>query len=331
MSDLQVLCIGDPHIKYTNIPRSKEMIESVISLVKERKPDIVVVMGDTLDRFEDVKTTALCLAVDFIDRLSKLVKVYLLIGNHDYPNPNVFMNAPHPFTALHRWDSVVVVDKVITHNISGHDLTFVPYVCTGRFVEALNTTDNWINSKVIFAHQEFQGCQMGAITSINGDVWDTSFPEVVSGHIHDYQQCQNNILYIGCPIQHTYGDTNIKTVSMLCINDHGYNEERISLNVKSMKLIHIEALDIMNLIIDKNELIKVIIHGTVADNTSVKKLSIIKELKDNGSKVVFKDRKEVTTRIRINNDNEIRYGDVFYEEVKDTDMGEMYTSIFHRN
>ncbi len=53
----------------------------------------------------------------------------------------------------------------------------VPYVPPGRFVEALNIIDNewWKNVNCIFAHQEFYGCKMGAIESIEGDKWDHSF------------------------------------------------------------------------------------------------------------------------------------------------------------
>ncbi len=66
----------------------------------------------------------------------------------------------------------------------------VPYVPPGRFVEALNIIDNewWKNVNCIFAHQEFYGCKMGAIESIEGDKWDHSFPLVISGHIHSEQR-----------------------------------------------------------------------------------------------------------------------------------------------
>ena len=83
---LKIICIGDLHIKISNMSRAKEMTSRIIETVKDIKPDFVVVMGDTLDRFNDVKTEALTLAIDFLSELHKISKVFLLIGNHDLPN-----------------------------------------------------------------------------------------------------------------------------------------------------------------------------------------------------------------------------------------------------
>ncbi len=55
----------------------------------------------------------------------------------------------------------------------------------------------WKNVNCIFAHQEFYGCKMGAIESIEGDKWDHSFPLVISGHIHSEQRPQKIFFYPG--------------------------------------------------------------------------------------------------------------------------------------
>ncbi len=71
---------------------------------------------------------------------------------------------------------------------------FPPFVIYYNFI-FFNIIDNewWKNVNCIFAHQEFYGCKMGAIESIEGDKWDHSFPLVIRGHIHSEQRPQKNI------------------------------------------------------------------------------------------------------------------------------------------
>jgi DNA repair exonuclease SbcCD nuclease subunit len=67
-------------------------------------------------------------------------------------------------------------------------------------------------ASLIFAHQEFRGCQMGAIVSEIGDPWPLDYPTVISGHIHNYHVPQPNIIYTGTPLQHAFGDTEDKRI-----------------------------------------------------------------------------------------------------------------------
>lgn len=80
---LKVLFIGDVHFKVNNVKESDEMSRKIIELIKERKPDITIVLGDILDRHETIHSTPLCLANDFLLKISELVPLYVLIGNHD--------------------------------------------------------------------------------------------------------------------------------------------------------------------------------------------------------------------------------------------------------
>ncbi|NBP58286.1 hypothetical protein EBU71_17505, partial [bacterium] len=112
----------------------------------------------------------------------------------------------HWMNALKDWKNVYVVDQVVKQSFSNIQFLLVPYVPPGRFVEALNTSEQWQTVDYIFAHQEFKGCKMGAIVSSEGDEWRDDYPTVISGHIHDYQKPQQNIHYIGASIQNSFGD-----------------------------------------------------------------------------------------------------------------------------
>ena len=64
----------------------------------------------------EIHTQALCRANSFLIDLSKLRKTYVLIGNHDRINNNVFLTDEHPFTGLKGETNIVIVDKVFSEN-----------------------------------------------------------------------------------------------------------------------------------------------------------------------------------------------------------------------
>ncbi len=144
---LSLLVIGDPHFKLTNTGQISAMTEAIIKLVRERRPQAVICLGDVLDRHAHIHVDPLCMAIDFFRQLKKYVPVYILIGNHDRRNNRDFLSDRHPFTAMKEWTGVYIVDHILEQNINGHQLVFVPYVPKGRFVEALDTYSPYYDIK----------------------------------------------------------------------------------------------------------------------------------------------------------------------------------------
>ena len=225
-TDLKVITIGDPHFKVNNIHESKAMTENLVSMVKQMKPDIIVCLGDILDRHETIHVTPLTLAIEFLEKLKNIAPLYVIIGNHDRPNNSDFMSDMHPFNALKLWDNTTVIDSVYKETFKGkYEFIFMPYVYPGRFLEGIShlpvergddvdkDKPNVRSAHCVFGHQEFFGAKMGAIVSQMGDKWPHDYPLVISGHIHDYGRPQFNIVYTGTPMQHAFGDHNSKTVS----------------------------------------------------------------------------------------------------------------------
>lgn len=292
------LAIGDNHIKTSSMKESQEMCRKIIELVKERKPDFIVNLGDTLDRHETIHSNPLCLAINFLSDLAELAPLYLNIGNHDLSNTNDFLKDVHPFTALKKWSNTKIIDKIVEADIKNHKFLFAPYVPPGRFMEALNTLPN-IQEKLsqtitIFCHQEFFGAQMGAVVSQNGDKWSLSNPLVISGHIHEYQRVQENIIYVGCPMQHTFGTENIEyTVSLFTFSKDSINkviwtEQRINLDLPRRLLVHLKPEEVLAWQVPENRITKVVISGTSAEIKATMKLDYIKQIEKKGVKVVYK-------------------------------------------
>lgn len=286
-----ILIIGDPHFKVSNIGENEKMVEAVIKIAKERQPDIIVVLGDVMNDHETVRVTPLVKAINFLDKLMNIAQTYVLIGNHDLKNNKQFLSMEHPFTALKLIpnNKIIIVDQVISTVINDQTFTFMPYVPTGRFMEALQTNNEWKDATCIFAHQEFKGCQMGAITSVDGDVYPIDNPFVISGHIHDYQRIQENIVYIGTPIQHTYSDADDKTISYFTfVSPKERYEERISLGLPRKSIVNLTCGEVPNYVPKLNSMIRFKISGYDGELKAIMKHQNINIWKHAGHKVTYK-------------------------------------------
>jgi DNA repair exonuclease SbcCD nuclease subunit len=289
---IKVLVIGDPHFKVSNTKDTDIMSEAIVKISVDSDPDIIVVLGDVLDRHETIHVSPLKRSVSFLASLMKIAPVYLLIGNHDLKNNRQFLSDEHPFTALKYWDSsrMTVVDTTTIVTINQEKLVFVPYTPPGMFIEALNRLENWKDVTAIFAHQEFKGAQMGPFVSVDGDIWSTSYPHVISGHIHDYQEPQINIWYTGTPIQHSFGDRPDKTISLITFNDGKIeNHTRIELPVPKKQIINITCDQVPTYKLPENKELKIVIKGLSGDIKGIIKHPTIDDWKKAGHKIAYKD------------------------------------------
>lgn len=289
-----ILFIGDPHFQISNIQEVDLFLEKIINLATKKNPDIIVIAGDILHTHERLHTLALNKAYELIDNMRKITKTYVLVGNHDYINNQQFLTNNHWMNGLKEWNNTIIVDNVIKETNNNEKFIFVPYVPPGRFEEALKTLkDEWINASCIFAHQEFAGCKMGAIVSIEGDKWDIKNPIVISGHIHSKQQPQKNIYYSGSAMQHAFGESEKNIIAFFSFTKDQYELEEIDLELPRKKIVYmnVEEIDTYN-IPETEDQIKVTLKGDYNEFKAVKKTKKYKNLVDKGVKVVFKPQKE---------------------------------------
>ena len=301
--ETSVIFIGDPHFQVSNIEDVEIFIEKITDLVSERKPDIVVIGGDLLHTHERLHTIALNKAYEFIDKMRKITKTYVLVGNHDYIQNQQFLTDNHWMNAMKDWKNTVIVDTVITEVINNEKLVFIPYVPPGRFEDALNTIgDVWKDASCIFAHQEFYGCKMGAIISEEGDKWSLDNPYVVSGHIHSRQIPQKNIYYSGSAMQHAFGESEKNIIACLTIQDKKYTLDEVDLYLPRKKIIYVDTDTIDDFIIpiDTEDKIKVSVSGNYNEFKALKKSKKYKEMIKKGVKVVFKPKRIDSVTIEEN-------------------------------
>lgn len=292
--DVTALVIGDPHFKAKNMVEGEEFARRVIEEARNQQPTFIVILGDTLDTHEVVRVQPYKLVCTFIEYLSKIAPVYLLIGNHDLINASQFLTTNHPFNPLKKWNNVTVVDKPVYASYGLFGFMMCPYVPPGRFVEALDTFEDeeWRYVDCIFAHQEFKGCQMGAKTSIEGDEWDEDWAPVISGHIHDDQIVNNRIFYPGSAIQHTFGESHAKKIWLVTWGEEDwpyFKIKKISLGMKTKRIIHLDVKDIkeFDVSLAKKNHIKLNLKGTPEQFKIFRRDKKYSELEKLGVKFVY--------------------------------------------
>jgi DNA repair exonuclease SbcCD nuclease subunit len=295
---MRILVIGDSHFENKNEIESEMMCDRIYDIVLKQRPDIIVNLGDTCHNHNILHMGPLKRATQFLHRLSQLsTHLFVIIGNHDRPNNTAFLTEDSPFVACKMWTNTTVVDKVKTYEfISLNDkkikLAFVPYVPNGRFMEALateNITNENINEySVIFAHQEFKGCKMGAIVSVHGDEWSLNNPLVISGHIHDNQVLQPNIIYPGTPIQLGYGVPPSKGVMMLNISStedvdslNRITHEYFDLGLPKKMIVYLTPSELSKYEVPENCFVKLVCRGDTKVIKDIIKLDSVKEMLNN--------------------------------------------------
>lgn len=341
--------IGDPHISKRHISLSQEAIAGTIKLLEKRVDvDIVTIMGDILDRHDDVKLTYQRMAIDWINRLVKVINdrrsntiVAVLIGNHDRPSNQDFFSETHPFMGMNDIAGrLYIVNKPKAVSVNGQKVLFMPYLPPGRFIEGFNTYlglmhqhSKWLSIQgindfsLIFAHQEFKGAPYGPITSSKGDVWPNDYPIVVSGHIHTRVWLQDNILYTGSLYPITTAESNDKGVVCGSYNPSTNRIEYTTVRVVSTEkvVLHIDAKDddaIREMVTLDREHTKYIIRGTSMDIASIKN-RIRSTNKD--INIAYDIRVEEPSTIRSN--TSIEYNDIVRKKAEEASISYLLEEI----
>lgn len=290
------IVIGDPHFQQTNMVEVNLFIEKLMELIKTKKSciDYIVVLGDVLHFHERLHTTPLNKAYELIKKLREYAPVYILVGNHDYTTNQAFLSEDHWMNGMKEWKDVIIVDKVVELAKGSQLFLFVPYVPPGRFIEALKThSSDYKRATAIFAHQEFQGCKMGPILSTDGDVWDESYPLVVSGHIHSKQTIKN-VYYTGSAMQNAFGESEKNIIAYITYaHDGTYSIEENDLNLPRKKIVYktLDEIDDYDLSKKSIDHIKLTISGTQEEFKAFKKTKKYKDIQESGAKISFKSNR----------------------------------------
>lgn len=275
----KVLCIGDLHIKQDNYNNLNLFTKQILQVVDDENVDIICVMGDTLHSFEKIKLDSINLAFTFFSLLhEKNKKLFLLIGNHDYANNEEFLSSRHAFNSMKLWSNTYVIDTVTEFIFNDLKFVFLPYIKDGRVIEALNMNNlqaPYSNITAFFGHSDFFGSSIQKISKLKSDIWEKNWPLSVNGHLHKYEKCQDNLIFVGTPYQDSYGDTSMKSVSVFSFKKDCFVEKRIEILLPKKILLHMTCEEFLKFENNGSDEIKIKLHG------EKKEIERVLELKKN--------------------------------------------------
>jgi len=183
--------IGDPHSK----PNNRDLTAQLFSMVEELGFPAIW-LGDLLDTKEVVRSK--CLNDYFRYFKSSKLQHIVLVGNHDWHNLECKEHSLEPLKSL---PNVTIVDQPT--KIAG--IQFLPYI------HGADETRKWLKGgELLIGHFEIAGFDFG-----NGHICEEGltlkdfegYQKVISGHFHKFQE-KGNLVYIGTPFTHTFGESN---------------------------------------------------------------------------------------------------------------------------
>lgn len=235
-----ILVIGDLHFRHKDIHLNRLLCNEVEDIVFSiQKLDAIVILGDTLDTNDHIRSNVLNLAVKFFLTLSRHTRVYVMIGNHDLKNNQVDlsqeMEADHPFPGLDESGCITIVDRVTKFSAGELDFCAVPYLPPGRYMNAIKDIDP-VRDKItaFFSHQEFSN---GDGFDPDAEEWPPEYPVNFCGHLHEHKVCQHNLILVGTPTTVDFGASPDKALMLIKFDaDDKFEYERIFLKTVPLRL-----------------------------------------------------------------------------------------------
>ena len=296
---LNILCIGDQHFKTNNIQEIEIFLVKLESYLKDNidNIDIIISLGDLLDDHSRVHITPLNLAIKYIQLLTSFRFTYQIIGNHDAYSNEIFLSDNHWANCLKHLPNLEVVDRVISRTHKDFNFILCPFVPDGRFNEALNTIPSWKDAKCIFSHVTIRGTEMAnSIINKDSDIWELSYPLLISGHIHGSQWVQKNMYYTGSVMQVNIDENPDKHIALLSVTSTDLIITEIKLDLPTKERIYLNINDLADFKVPEfnNTKYALIISGSYEEFKAFKNSGLYKELCKNpyivnGSKgIMFK-------------------------------------------
>lgn len=209
---VNAVIVGDTHFSKDTPLDNEKLASEILRHVREKRPDFVVLLGDTLHDHETVRVLPHNVVYKMMEELTSITYVVLIIGNHDLIDGNQFLTDHHIFTPYKKWKKVIVVDSPVQIDVGELSFVACPYVPPGSFRKALTTLEShpdivWELADCIFAHQEMEHSMGKPEPSVRGDSWSTDLPPIISGHLHEAHSLDSGVHYPGSSNITSYGCT----------------------------------------------------------------------------------------------------------------------------
>ena len=259
---MKLIHLSDLHLgkrlnEYSLLDDQQHILMSIIGIIKEEKPDGVLIAGDVYDKAV-ASTEAITLLNKFLVSLSELdTQVFIISGNHDSPERltsygELLIDCIH-IAPVYNGSVKPVVMKDSFGDAGIYMLPFVKPAHVSRYAE-----DQEINSytdamryvigkmdidtsrrNVLITHQFVTGADrcdseeisVGGTDNVDACVFDP-FDYVALGHLHAAQNCgKDTVRYCGTPLKYSFSEAkHTKSVTVVELAEKG------SVNIRTIPL-----------------------------------------------------------------------------------------------
>lgn len=270
---MKVLLLGDTHFgaRGDNQIVLDHFIDyyqnTFFKLVEDIKPDVVLQLGDLLDRRKFANFSTLNrIRHQFIGPLTRDLKVplWVLVGNHDtyYRNTLLVNGISQSFGDFISDGSIRLFDEPAETEAG----LIIPWICADNY-DRVQSIVSQSKSEFCYGHFELTGYDMyRGIPCEHGDDPNflNRFKQVYSGHFHTHSR-KNNICYVGTPYDIIWSDASDNKYVMALDTSTGKEEwfrnpsklhHKVLLDSKSMQITDAMNQDYSHL---KDKFVKLII------------------------------------------------------------------------
>lgn len=202
---MKVLRMGDPHVKVNNIEEMEKLMHWLVDYLMANPVDRLEILGDLFHTHAVIRMEVLDFWDAWLDTLSEMVEVIVLVGNHDMTGDNDdSLNALNIFNRMKK-NNLKIISSVRVEGI----YAYIPYTHDGeRFIGLANGLAS-TGAKVLVCHQTFGGAkyESGIYAPDGIDPTRINFEYIISGHIHSRQRF-GKVIYPGTAKWDTLSDAN---------------------------------------------------------------------------------------------------------------------------
>lgn len=244
LSDLH---LGKRVNEYSMLLDQKYILQKILQLTDEEKPDALLIAGDVYDKTVP-PAEAVQLLDDFLYQLTaRKIRVLIISGNHDSPERIAFGGRLMEQSGVHvsplyegHIDPITLTDEYGPVNIymlpfikPAHVRRCFPEAEVDSYTAALQITIDAMNidpaqRNVLMTHQFVTGASrsdseeisVGGTDNVDASVF-APFDYVALGHIHGPQYVgTNSIRYCGTPLKYSFSEAgHVKSVTVVELGD----------------------------------------------------------------------------------------------------------------
>lgn len=184
---IKILRVGDPHVRPSNIDESDKLFSYVSELALEHKVDRIELLGDSFHTHAVLRLEVLEFWDNWLDHLSDICQVVVLIGNHDMSGDQ-HSEGSHALSVFHRIKKGQDL-QIVEYPFQSGPIGYLSYIHNNeKFIEQANSLAAG-GVKTLVCHQTFNGSKFETgFYAPNGiDPNDINVNLIISGHIHAQQ------------------------------------------------------------------------------------------------------------------------------------------------